>query len=240
MVLLMLTADMTRSWYVGANLGRGSRYLDFKFTEDGLKKYTKKFLDPKVKFDKLWNEYFVIGFKDVFYGTFYLGYRWKINKFWLGVEAFTSIEPYSLKFELGTSAERRFGKGLISLDANNVVVGGLIGKFGYYLTPSTAIIAIVGFEVGLHGKYIFRSPLEPDHEDHASIPDGGIRLGLEMKTSLNEKWSMNLGFHKTFLSTNIIPIKSVDDKIKDYGLSYISFDKLRYYVGMQYYFNVKN
>jgi len=234
---------MERSWYVGANVGRGSRCLDLEFTETGFEKsfekYFKNALDPKVPFRELWNKYIVIGFRDVFYGTFYLGYRWKINKFWTGLEVFTSIEPYNLEFELGTSAERRPGKGFIGLNANNIIVGGFMGKFGYYLTPSTAIIAIAGIELGLHGEYIMRSPINPDHEDHVDIPDGGIRLGLEMKTHLNERWSVNLGFHKTFISTNVVPTK-YSDKLKDFGFSYVSFEKTRCYIGIQYYFNIKN
>lgn len=232
---------MERSWYVGVNVGKGSRYLDLEFTEDGFKMFEGLFKnkpDPKVPYRKLWNDCIVVGFRDVLYGTLYLGYRWKKDNLFIGVEGSASIEPYNLEFELGTSAERRLGKGVISLNANNIIVGGLVGKFGYYLAPSTAIIALAGLELGAHGNFVMRSPLTPEHEDRFDIPDGGLRLGLEMKTHLNKRWSMNLGFHKTFVSTNIIPTK-YGDRLKELGFSYMSFEKTRCYIGLQYDFKIK-
>jgi len=237
MILLALTASVARSWYTGFNIGGSVRYLDIKFNQATFSDKIGRpfYLDPEVHFGQLIKK---IGLGDTVYGTFYLGYKWKINKFWLGVETFISVEPYNLEFKLPTVAARREGEEPFTLKMSNIVVGGMIGKFGYYITPSVAIVLVTGIEAGLQGGIVFKNPIPGFSEKKKSIPDGGIRLGLEMRTDLTDSWSMNLGFHQTFLPSSLILTWAPKYKknLDEYAIDHISFKKIRCYVGFQYFF----
>ena len=232
-MILLLTAVMERSWYTGVNVGFSPRYFKIQFNKNKFKDTIGKqlTLDPNVEFHNLFR---MVGLEDTIYGTVYLGYRWKINRFFLGVNAFFSVEPYNLTFRLPTDLGR--DADFLELKMHNIAVGGLAGKFGYYLTTSTALILILGFEYGLQGHAIVKNPLSQSGEKTTSIPDAGIRLGLELKTHLNDKWSFNLGFHKTILPYFILE-RFLPKEHKNYAIDHVSLEKTRAYVGFQYYFN---
>ena len=149
-----------------------------------------------------------LGGRPKFFGSLQLGYGWRIRNWWVDMTTFFNYEYRNVKFFLNTYAENlEENRFLIQLRMKHVIQGGLDCRLGYYMTQNAALLFLIGFEIGHQGTFKFQSPRPPFIEaTPSSLPDAGIRLGIQAKFDLQKNWSMILGYQNVFLSKKGIVI----------------------------------
>lgn len=239
-MFFVLQALSYRGWYAGANLGLADRTFDpkidkAKFVESKLNKKLK--LDPSSRTDALveaFNKEMVFGLKEHIYGEVDLGYFWRMNHWFISLSGMAYWEPRASAFKVSYDGEFNPGKELYNVNVNNLYGGGLILKAGYYITPSTAILGVFGLEAGKSMHFMVKHPTNPNvFLLDFTIPDAGIRLGVEAKIDVKNNCSFTLGFHHTVLPVHWQFKTKLE---KDYGIKAFYFTKTRVLIGCQYQF----
>lgn len=218
-----------RGFYAALYAGMADRDLDMHLDRDKAVSELSKWLTaeagPKLGEEfshtliKAFHEDVKLGLRSTFFTEAHLGYGWRVRNIWLGIDGFLLYEPRNTGLVFPTSVE--FDQFRINI--KNILVYGINANVGYYLTQSTALLLILGFEFGSQGDFTAKG------SDAVNIIDGGIRTGVETKIDVTEKTSLIFGYQYCIISKSI--------SSKTFPITKGVLYKHRVFGGIQYHFN---